>query len=147
MRPTMTMATAAAKTASSQNSDLILRSSSGRAFASGLVAANRVKALRDRGHLETERRGRELLQLVQRLGGLLGARVEIALYPALSRTQVLAVTCLVAREERQARVQQPQAQGLADKICLRRRQHRAPGVVDLAHDHELAHVGPHPRGK
>ena len=67
----------------------------------------------------------------ERVRSLLGARVEVALDPGLRRAQVLAIAGLVARQQREARVQQPQAQVLAQEIGLRRRQERRLGRVDL----------------
>src|SRR5258706_13455292 len=111
----MTRATAAANTASSQNSDFILpfRLSPRGAFPARLEAAHRVQAIGDGRHLEADRGGGELLDLRQRVGGGLGARVEVALDPRLRGAQVLAIAGLVAREERQACAEEAQAQVLA----------------------------------
>src|SRR5882672_3823362 len=105
MRPRKTKATAAANTASSQSRDFI---SPGGPLATRLEAAHRLEALGDGRHLEADRGGRELLDLRQRVDAGLRARVEIALDPELRDAQVLAVARLVAREERQARIQQSQ---------------------------------------
>jgi len=80
--------------------------------------------------------------LRQRIGRLLAAHVEVALDPGLRGAQVLAVPGLVAREERKARVEQAQAQVLAQEIGLRRRQQRRLGGTDLAHHDELLHLAP-----
>src|SRR6185295_18764998 len=123
-------ATAAANTTSSQNSDLIpgfssrashpahliRRISSRLPLPPRLVAAYRLEALGDARQLEADRGGGELLQLVQRVGGLLGARIEVALDPALRRAQILAVSGLVAREERKPRAEQAQLQVLAHEV-------------------------------
>src|SRR3954447_17855192 len=139
----MTIATAAAKTASSQKSDLIPRGSSRGAFAARLVAAHRFEALGDGRHLEGDRYAGELLQLRRRVGRLLRARVEVALHPEERCAQVLAVTRLVAREQRGARIEKTQAQVLAYEIRLCRRQERRLAGAHLAHDHELRELAPH----
>src|SRR5690349_2757356 len=135
----MTSATAAANTASSHASDLILkfRSSPWRALAPGLVAAHRVEAFRDGRHLEADGHAGELLELRHGLGGRLRARLEVALHPRDGRAQVLAVAGFVTREERRSRVEEPQAQVLAHEIGLRRRQQRRLASADAPHDDEL----------
>ena len=72
----------------------------------------------------------------------LRARVEVALDPGLRGAQVLAVAGLVARQQRQARVEQAQAQVLAQEVGLRRRQQRRLVRADLAHHHQLAQLAP-----
>src|SRR3972149_3042167 len=109
MRPRITSATAAAKTASSQKSDLMPRGSSRRALAARLEAAHRLEAFRDRRHFEAEGARGKLLELRKRVHGALRARIEIAPDPGLRGPQVLAVAGLVAHQEREPGVQQPQA--------------------------------------
>src|SRR5687768_3039646 len=137
----MTRATAAAKTASSQRSERMPRLSR-RPLPARLVAAHRLQALGDRGHLEAEARRGELLQLLECFGGVLRARIEVALDPALRRAYVLPIARLIARKQRQACIEKPQAEVLAHEICLRRRQQRRLGLVELAHHDELAQLAP-----
>src|SRR5437016_13459256 len=99
----------AANTASSQKSDLIVLYSSRRALAARLESADRFQALRDARDLEAERGRRQCLQLRQSVGGLLRARVEVAPHPGLRRAQILAVAGLVAHQQREPRIEQPQA--------------------------------------
>src|SRR3954466_2460758 len=80
------------------------------AFATRLVAAHRVETLGDRRHLEAERSRTEAFQLRERVGRLLGARIEVTADPRLHGAQVLAIAGFVARQERHARIQQSQAQ-------------------------------------
>ena len=116
----------------------------GRALAARLEAAHRLEALGDGRHLEADRGRRELLQLRRaRPTVCLRARIEVAPDPGLRGAQVLAVARLVAREQREARVEQAQPQVLAQEVRLRRRQQRRLRRVHLPHHHQLAQLAPH----
>src|SRR6266568_1767569 len=102
-----------------------------------LVAAHRRKALADRRKRDARAASAELLQRPRHRRDRPGTRVEAALEPACSESQVVPVSRLVAREERKTRVEQAQLQVLAQVKGLRRAEQCGICFYELVYHEEL----------